>query len=272
MKKTLLTIAASTAALSGLHGQNFIAGWDINNYSGAFGYDSTFAAPLNTLDANYSEFDPNGLGAESAAFGTLYADGSFGSTVLETGDFQERPGLFQVQGSPAADLSGNQIARTNSIFFGGGNDNTQLAEGQTTASPGMYFMDDGAAFVLEITPGAVTTDWQLVFGAAAASDPGNFGGSAEVTIEFSTDGVSFSTIDTISVTSDARYESSIVQQASSTGYFRVSGDGLENQGAEGVFIDNLEAVGVVPEPSTYAAIFGAVALGLAAVRRRMKRA
>jgi hypothetical protein len=39
-------------------------------------------------------------------------------------------------------------------------------------------------------------------------------------------------------------------------------------GAENFFLDNIQVVGAVPEPSTYAAIFGVIALGFAACRRR----
>ncbi|MCI0633038.1 MAG: hypothetical protein L0206_03860 [Actinobacteria bacterium] len=63
-----------------------VAGWDLSQYRADDTLDSG-AGPADTLPANYSSHDATaGAGAGSAAFGTLFMDGSFGSTnVTEAG-------------------------------------------------------------------------------------------------------------------------------------------------------------------------------------------
>lgn len=54
--------------------------------------------------------------------------------------------------------------------------------------------------------------------------------------------------------------------------FRISGNDPFGADTFSVEIDHLAAVSAIPEPSTYAAIFGAVALGGVLLRRRFRRA
>ena len=61
-----------------------VAGWDFSQYLSDSQLSVDGATYTDTLSANYSNLDPTfGAGAESAAFGTMYIDGSFGSTAIE---------------------------------------------------------------------------------------------------------------------------------------------------------------------------------------------
>jgi hypothetical protein len=63
---------------------SLVARWDFSQYAGdGFMSIDGGSSFTNTLSANYSDLDPTfGAGFESAAFGTMYVDGSFGSTPV----------------------------------------------------------------------------------------------------------------------------------------------------------------------------------------------
>src|SRR5262245_55776567 len=88
MKKRLLTSALAALGISvliaGSANASMVAGWDFSQYlaPGALTIDG--ATGTNVLSANYSNLDPTaGAGAESAAFGTMFINGSFGSTNVD---------------------------------------------------------------------------------------------------------------------------------------------------------------------------------------------
>ena len=58
-----------------------VAGWDFSQYIGPNALTVDCINPALQLEANYSDFDPTaGTGAEASAFGTMFNDGSNGST------------------------------------------------------------------------------------------------------------------------------------------------------------------------------------------------
>src|SRR5262245_37873092 len=64
--------------------QMMVAGWDFTQYFGAGSLivDQTFT-DVKTLRSNYSDFDTTfGAGGDSQPFGTLYMDGTNGSTNI----------------------------------------------------------------------------------------------------------------------------------------------------------------------------------------------
>jgi hypothetical protein len=89
---SLISLALAAFVASGSSAQaSLVAGWDFSQYAGdgvmSIDGGSTFT---NTLSANYSDLDPTfGAGFESAAFGTMYVDGSFGSTSVAAGSGSE---------------------------------------------------------------------------------------------------------------------------------------------------------------------------------------
>jgi hypothetical protein len=89
MKRKLLVaaIASVAAAFAGSAHAEMIAGWDFSQYVGDASLVKDFSfVPSNTLNSNYSDLDPTfGAGAESAAFGNLYFDGTHGSTFVNPG-------------------------------------------------------------------------------------------------------------------------------------------------------------------------------------------
>ena len=69
---------------------DLVAGWDFSQYFGAGQLSIDGVGYTSRLDANYSALDATfNAGSESAAFGTLYLDGTFGSTVVVGGSGAE---------------------------------------------------------------------------------------------------------------------------------------------------------------------------------------
>jgi hypothetical protein len=114
---TILSIAVS-ASIAGSAQAYLVAGWDFSQYfnDGLLSIDG--ATYQNTLSANYSDLDPTfGAGAESAAFGTLYFNGSFGSTsVSPTGNLTEE--FLPTAGSLTSNLDAGGIADAFTVSVG----------------------------------------------------------------------------------------------------------------------------------------------------------
>ena len=124
MKKALVLSAALLLAASGANAAT-VAAWDFSQFL-APGFMSTDGAnPTGQLDANYSDLDllvVPGLGADSAQFGTLFLDGTSGSSANTFGgpftnanDLTANNDQANVFGSPMG--SG---AACNSLLFGEG--------------------------------------------------------------------------------------------------------------------------------------------------------
>lgn len=261
MKKILtLALVGSAFAFTGASAQqSLVAGWDFNNYVGdGFGLiDGTTFAPVNTLDANYSSYDPTfGAGQEANAFGTLYYDGQFGSdtqnTALSAAD-AIRPttgnlnsGLFlgQLYGQ---DYNLNTVMTAEGYDFAG---SLSLQMGNPTA---------GFGFKVVFAANAPTamTDWEMSF----AGIRGLVANPEAITVEFSTDGSTWGAAETFNLgASEAPFTTTVKSVLSQNAYFRVSGNA---QSA----IDNV-GIAAVPEPSSFAALAGLLALGFTALRRR----
>lgn len=256
MKKVItLALATSAIAITGASAQtSLVAGWDFSQYAGdGLSSVTNDFTPVNTLSANYSSFDPTfGAGAESANFGMLYYDGSFGSNTQNT-DFIT---------DTIVPTSGNLTTNNptfNGIFF---NQNTvQTAEGADFANLLSLSLGgaNGSAAGFNVVFGAfgagAQTDWVFTF--AGVDTQG-----ATLSVEFSTDGVSYGAAETFSLTSvDSAFTTTAQSVLSDTAYFRVSSNDTFTT------IDNV-GIGAVPEPSSFAALAGALALGFVALRRR----
>src|SRR5262245_63077392 len=90
LRVVAIAVFAASLAIAGSARAAFIAGWDFTQYAGAGGLQisedpNTFEAiNSNTLKANYSDFDPTfGAGGASQPFGTLYMNGTNGSSLVD---------------------------------------------------------------------------------------------------------------------------------------------------------------------------------------------
>jgi len=185
------SLIAAIVALAGLglcamtaHAQ-MVAGWDHSQYAGPDLLSIDGATFTNTLDANYSSLDPTfNAGAESAAFGTLYLDGQFGSSAVDP-----NPGsatYVPVPPSLASNLTapvtgpGTNPFDSLTILTSEGQAFANL-QGMTAKAPVSVVYGASLSSVSQ-----VGRDWVLSFGARTAS------GSSTISVEFSVDGGSYS--------------------------------------------------------------------------------
>lgn len=254
----IATFVASSAQAT------MIAGWDFSQYAGD-GFMSVDGGGTftNTLDANYSDLDPTfGAGAESAAFGTMYADGTFGSTNVPAGSGNEQ---FLPSAATGGSLLSNLTAPGGADF----DSFTILAsEGQlSTESLAMIAAAQSIVVFgadLNAVP-VIGSNWSISFGGKTAN------GTSSVGIAFSSDGVTFTPFGSANLTTvDTLFTLNLGAAATNNAYVRLSFDPV---GINQPLIDNvaLNATLAVPEPST--ALFGSLGLiGLMIAGRKRKAA
>jgi hypothetical protein len=207
-----------------------IAGWDFSQWAGDNALITnrmTFAFE-DTLDANYSSADPTfNAGAESAAFGTLYFDGQFGSTnVDEAAPF---PAFAPTAGSLSSNLDGpvqgpgDNPFDSHTILQSEGQDFTNLL-GMTAAAPlSVVFEADLYASGRSVTFGGKT-----------------FSGASTLGIEFSKDGSTYTNVGTANLTTtDTPFAVPLKPLASSRAFVRFSFDATAGQ----PIIDNVAIQG-----------------------------
>jgi hypothetical protein len=248
-----------TTALGGPARAEMIAGWDFSQWFGDGLLSTDGEAFTDTLDANYSDLDPTfGAGAESAAFGTLYLNGQFGSTDVGAGSGSE-PFL------PTAAVPGSL---TSNLGAPGGVDfesfGVLLSEGQTFQNA-LAMTASGAAnvvFQADLTSiSGVAGDWSVSFGGQT------FSGAATLGVDFSTDGVSYTPFGTFDLTTvDTPFSRSLGSDITGTAFVRFN----FAAGAGQPIIDNVAiSATVIPEPaSALLCGLGMLGLGVAARRRR----
>ena len=255
MKKTILTSASLLAILASSASASLVAGWDFSQFTGDGGDDIDFTFAGNTaLNANYSDLDTDatpGFGAGAAAFGkATWANPSTFSgydVINNLGGFSSGQGLAGV-----SDVVG-------SFDLGPGS----IADGQIADSAfGMFNLaGDASVITFALTPGTLYGDWAVQLGGITN------GGAGTVTLTTSNDGVTFggpSTVFNLNA-ADTLYSFDLSALGADDSVF-VNMVFSSNANA---IIDNLAFTGTaVPEPSSFAAIIGLMALGFTAVRRR----
>jgi hypothetical protein len=188
MKLHLALAALTSLAMAGSAQAVMVAGWDFSQYAGENYMDTDESGEYkNTLPSNYSDLDPTfGAGYQGATpalpgsqqYGTLYFDGSFGSTNL--------PDLGSVSGDFAPidiSLDSNEDAPGTVDF-----DSFSVLgpEGQTyTNALKMTYVGDAIAnivFQVDLSSEGPYTDWELAFGGRTLLS-GTF---ADVSIAFAT--------------------------------------------------------------------------------------
>lgn len=264
MKKIIISFTAVCVA-STAFGQDRIAAWDFSQLAagfGGFGIDNGVSA-AGEISANYSDFDPtSGVGLESAAFGTAFFDGTFGSSdVTPAGAFGFGP--WQVDGNG---VSANESGFGLEVI-------SEFEGAQLGAGPQGIFANDPftvTAFEFDLSSINSTADNLAV--EFAFQDLNSVDAGSIIEVFFSEDGSSFSSFGSVTTTGAAQAATLSLDPSisASTGVFQFQVTNTSGFAS----IDNVEILGdvsVVPEPSTYAAIFGGLALGLAILRRRLRR-
>lgn len=247
MKKTILTISALAAFACGASAQTaLVAGWQFDN-AVSFTDDT---APSQTINADKTQ-----VGA--LIDGDAPSIGSFTITYdanLFQGD------VDRVSGSLNSGLNGSVTGRDPLDPFQTGNGRfiaNSITEFSVNAVSMIFAVDtNGAEFY---------NDWKFSFGAAAT-------GNIATTWTYSTNGVNYSAVTgtTTAITgADALYTFDIANVISDELYLQLDLTGLNSLDSNQLVLDNIALTGtVVPEPSTFAALAGALALGYVVVRRR----
>lgn len=250
------------ALVPGAAGAYVVAGWDFSQYLGDNLLTIDGVNGATTLPANYSNLDPTfNAGAESAAFGTMYIDGSFGSTSVDP--MAQTPIIV-----PTAAFDGSLAANLDAPVqqFG---DNpfdsfTILAfEGQLFQTPLAMRASEPASMVFRADLSSVPetgSNWLLSFGGRT------FSGTSIVTVDFSADGGGFSSSGSVMLEESERaYEIDLGPAPVDVVLVRLNFDPI---GLDWPIIDNVAIS--VPEPgSTWQ--FVAAGAGLACFRRRRSR-
>jgi hypothetical protein len=254
--KAFLAVVGTALVASPAHAL-MVAGWDMSQWAGdgtLISNGTTFAFE-NTLSANYSDLDAvglAGLGPDSAAYGTLYFDGSNGSDTQDPFASDFLPTQFAPAGSSLSSNPAPGIASFNQLL-------TLLSEGQDFATD-LSMVANGALSVVFQASVLGGTDWAL----ALATQ-----GSAATTldVEVSDDGSSYGLVTSLAITPNDDLQMVDLSGIGATDdvFVRLTFSGVPT------YIDNvsLSANIAVPEPSTLAMAFsGLVGLGLIGRRRR----
>jgi hypothetical protein len=250
---------AVVTALVGSPAQAYmVAGWDFSQYLGPGFLSIDGVNPATTLPANYSNLDPtNNCGAESAAFGRLYYDGQFGSSVVVV-DGTGTEAFVPVGGSLTSNLDAPVQGLGDNPF-----DSFSLLtlEGQMFANLlGTTAQIRGPlaiVFKADLTSVPETGEnWSVSFGAKT------LGGNTAIGVQFSSDGTSYANAGSVNIDSvDTRYSVNLSPDPSELGFVRF------NFNAAGEVLPIIDNVAIhVPEPGA-AAQLGAAALGLLLCRR-----
>jgi hypothetical protein len=283
-------VAGSAMAVQG----NIVAGWDFSQYSGT----GSLSPLTNALPANYSDLDPTfNAGSGSAARGTLYFDGSNGSSNTLT-DFLPTAGVMNCERRPVgvnqplkprgcAVPNVDGPVRSNkkepwarpgktsfdafSVLRSEGQQHQNALAMRATNNVSAVFKGDAGA------PPVSPSNWSVSFGGRVETGGGDDGGrascdpagasecTATVSVEYSTNGVSYTSFGSVQLTTDdTRYEVPLSVNTSQTGYVRL---GL-TPGAGGALptIDNV----ALPEPGASMSLISGV-LGLLVLRRHRTR-
>lgn len=252
--KTMLSMAVS-ASIAGPSQAFLAAGWDFSQFAGDGLLSIDGTTFTTTLAANYSDLDPTfGAGAESAAFGRLYFNGTFGSSSVSPTGLNDEA-FLPTAGSLSSNL--NLPAVSFDAF-------TVLQnEGQMLFNPLSVTAQDAVSVVFKADLSSVPEtggNWSLSFAGKT------FGGTSMVGIDFSIDGSGYANVGSVMLdSSDALYTVNLGGAASETAFVRIN---LNPVGVEWPIIDNVAIS--APEPGAVAQSFAAMMGLLASVRLRAR--
>ena len=271
MRRSIATLAFGLAALTPTHAfaQTVVAAWDFSLYFGSGGtvVDSSFENVFS-IDAQFSALDTDpiptpGLG-DSAAFGTMFHDGSFGSTDDDPGN----PFLPGALTAITGELTSNSDATSSfSLQMStSGARNALVGEGQEFGNELSIGANAPVSVVFEANrsgaPGlAPGSSWTLSFGGIVIPSAGA-PSTLDVVVEFSEDGGSYSQSSTATLgLVEEAFEIALGESTSDQVFARVNLPAFAR-------IDNVAVS--VPEPSAAAAALGSL-LALSGLNRRRTR-
>ena len=262
MKQILLTLSSVTLAVASMNAQGFVAGWDF--------------ADVPALDTAV-----NGYSAEKTAINNGFATSGSISTSLTQGSQV----FFAANGNAAtAPGFGDGFDQTTTDLFGGSETGQQSLNFTAGSAFNVVFnFSDSYDVVINAdwltsNTGGATDILDISYSADAGSTwttynkaNGQYGALASTSGWYESDGNAGGFIGFVNSgdQSDMTIDLTSVTDVSSTvNAVRFEFSGLS--AGERVGLDNVHVngVAVVPEPSTYAVIFGSIALAIAAVRRR----
>jgi len=234
-----------------------VAGWDFSQYFGDGILSVDGVGYTTQLSANYSSLDPTfNAGFESALFGTMYIDGSNGSSSVDPED-PVLPAFAPTAGSLASNLDAPVFEPGDNAFD---SDTILLDEGgQLFANLQSMIASQPVSVVFEADlgpAGQTQGNWNLSFGGRASS------GTSMVGISVSTDGGGFGLVDSVNLTdADTRYAVFLTPTVAERIFVRLD---FHPQDLDWPIIDNVAIT--IPEAGAAAQI-GAAALALLALRR-----
>jgi hypothetical protein len=271
--RTRLALLAATLLaaprLAAAQEETLVAGWDFSQYA-VENILSLDGATLNgaQVDPNHSDLDPTyRCGIESNAFGRMYYDGSFGSSVAVLDPNFENLDPFRPS---AADLgSGSLVSNADQAFLGFGSQAActiqQIEQMPFANCQDFAMIASGAVSIVfaadRSTAPSLAGDWLVSFAGRTLS-----AGSTQVGVQFSADGSSFGSAGTATITgADTKFTFPLGGGSATAAYVRLVFP-QPTAGSE-VLLDNLGIA--VPEPSHGA---WAAAVALAALFRARRRA
>jgi hypothetical protein len=260
MKKTLISSLAAlgiSVLSAGAANATTVAGWDFSQYLAPGALTINGVDGTNVLNANYSNLDPTGgAGAESAAYGKMFMDGSFGSTNVDPFGAAV---LVPDAGSLASNLSPSGIPPfdTFTVLVDEGQQFTNLLSMKAVSAVDVVFSGNLSTSVL------TGQGWSLSLGGRTDS------GTAVVGVSFSTNGSTYTSAGSFNLTTvDTPFSVALGAAAAQSDLMYVK---LSFSGNVPTSIDNL-ALGAtlvqgVPEPVA-AVLLGAGLAVVGALRRR----
>jgi hypothetical protein len=240
MKKVIITnLAAVSVLISSSFAQTLISGWDFSQFQ--FDGSSDLTGDFVGEPSINSNFGLNS--------GTLYWDGSFGTTAI---DFV----ADDIFGANGAQQSGNLTTPGLSPNFNNSGFGTRF--NTNTNSEEFVFQLNTSTFAdISITFDAITNN-----------------GSSDLQFAYSIDGgssyITASSLNINDISSVGFLDLSSIDAVENVSNLFVKGTISGLNGAETLSLDNIQVLSsnAVPEPSTYALIFGVITIGFVIHHRR----